>query len=236
MHEQGDKNTATDGEKPPGILSRPGRPVYLMVSLFVLLLLYPISEQARLGRLAINIAYSLMLISAAWAIHTNRVAFFAACVLAVPWLVLEWLKRLMGIPGWPICLEIVKTASLGAFILLLLGMMINSVLREKYVTGNTLCRAVSAYLLTGVAWSIMFGLVLKFDGDAFVSPVHLDLSGGELMYLSFCTLTTLGYGDITPVSPMAQGLVMIEATIGPLYLAILVARLVAIYSRERSLH
>ncbi len=215
-------------------MSRPGRPVYLMVSLFVLLLLYPISEEAKLGRLAISIAYSLMLVSAAWAIHTNRWAFFAACALAVPWLVLEWLERFMRIPSWPICLEIVKAASLGVFILLLLGMMINSVLREKYVTGNTLCRAVSAYLLTGVAWSIMFGLVLKIDGNAFASPAHLDLSGGgTLMYLSFCTLTTLGYGDITPVSPMAQGLVMIEATIGPLYLAILVARLVAIYSRER---
>ena len=234
MHPQCDKKAATDGEKPLGILSRPGRPVYLMVSLFVLLLLYPISEEAKLGRLAINIAYSLMLVSAAWAIHTNRVAFFAACVLAVPWLVLEWMKRLMGISDWPFCLEIVKTASLGAFILLLLGMMINSVLREKYVTGNTLCRAVSAYLLTGVAWSIMFGLVLKIDGNAFASLAHLDLAdGGTLMYLSFCTLTTLGYGDITPVSPMAQGLVMIEATIGPLYLAILVARLVAIYTREK---
>ena len=97
MHVQGDKKVATDGEKPPGILSRPGRPVYLMVSLFALLLLYPISEEAGLGRLVVSIAYSLMLVSAAWAIHTNRRAFLAACALAVPWLVLEWLKRLMRI-------------------------------------------------------------------------------------------------------------------------------------------
>ncbi|MCD4824802.1 MAG: potassium channel family protein, partial [Phycisphaerae bacterium] len=136
-------------------------------------------------------------------------------------------------------LEIVEAVSLTAFLLFLLVTMVHSVMREEHVTGNTLCRAVSVYLLLGVAWSIMFGLVLHLDGGAFsINVAGADgfaarVSGSSLLYLSFCTLTTLGYGDITPISPIAQGLAMIEATLGPLYLAILVARLVAIYTRER---
>ncbi len=230
------KETNISGEKPLSAGEKShSHPVFLMVSLFLFLLLFPVSEHLRWGGMLVRLGYSLILVSAVWAIHTNRWAFLIACALGLPWLVPAWLGDLTGSTEG---LGVVATASLTVFILFLLGMMIHSVMRAEHVTRNTLFQAVSAYLMIGLAWFVMYGMVLHFDGGAFSMNTAAGIERGQpvasgLLYMSFCTLTTLGYGDITPISSSARGMAMIEATIGPLYLAILIARLVALYTREK---
>ncbi len=225
----------TDDKSLPVGKRHRGRPIFLMISLFLLLVLYPVSEYFPWGGIMILLGFSLMLISAAWAIHSNRRVLIVASVLGLGWVVLTWLGARMQLPD---SLDVVKYVSLTVFILLVLGMMVLSIMRTKHVTGNTICRAVSAYLLIGIAWFVMYSLILKYDSTAFslntaAGIKDVSLTASDLLYVSFCTLTTLGYGDITPASPLAQGLAMLEATIGPLYLAILIARLVALYTREK---
>ncbi len=228
MNMTGDKSLPVDE-------SHQGRPVFLMISLFLLLVLYPVSGYILWGEMLISIGLSLMLISATWAIHSNRRVLIVASVPGLAWLVLAWLEAMIQLPE---SLNVVKHVSLTAFILLILGLMVLSVMRTERVTGNTICRAVSAYLLIGIAWFVMYSLIMRYNSGAFSLNTTAGVERGQpiasgLLYMSFCTLTTLGYGDITPISPLARGLAMLEATIGPLYLAILVARLVALYTREK---
>jgi hypothetical protein len=99
------------------------------------------------------------------------------------------------------------------------------------VDTDHLMAALSAYLLVGVFWGAIYVAVeegipgsLLAAGSRF--PHGMDLSDG--IYFSFVTLATLGYGDITPVTPIARGLAVFEAVVGQFYLAVLVARLVGL--------
>ncbi len=96
--------------------------------------------------------------------------------------------------------------------------------------------AASVYLLMGVAWASAYALVYAAHPASFyIDPARIPagvLSFNDLLHFSFVTLTTLGYGDITPVSAPAKSLSSVEAVCGVLYIAILVARLVASYRSE----
>ena len=103
------------------------------------------------------------------------------------------------------------------------------------VTLDTILGAVCVYFLVGMAASEAYALIYLTTPDAFNISSDLlaaGLESGEkmwiTMYLSFATMTTLGYGDITPASGAARAIAMVQAVVGQLYIAIIVARLVAI--------
>jgi hypothetical protein len=96
--------------------------------------------------------------------------------------------------------------------------------------------AVAAYLLLGVAYAFAFQLDASFNPAAIVSTEGQMTSFIDWLYFSFCTLSTLGYGDIIPVSHLGRSLAIAEAISGQLYLAILIARLVAMQVEGASRH
>ena len=93
--------------------------------------------------------------------------------------------------------------------------------------------AVSAYLLLGVAWGFLHTLVELLQPGAYLVPRELNpdgiLNNADFLYFSFTTLTTLGYGDITPVTSQARSMVILEAVTGVFYLAVLISRLIGLY-------
>ena len=111
---------------------------------------------------------------------------------------------------------------------------VGSVLCAKTVDTEVLCASISAYLMLGLLWAFAYMLAARLTPGAFAFSVAQDarvpLHGSNAIYFSFVTLSTLGYGDITPVSHVARMLAMTEAMTGCLYVAVLIARLVALYS------
>jgi hypothetical protein len=94
--------------------------------------------------------------------------------------------------------------------------------------------SVSLYLLIGMLWFDLYKLLDTLHPGSFLaSSSPQSLPPGSLMYLSFITLTTLGYGDIVPVTPIARIVAALEAVAGVLYIAITVARLVSSYEHKR---
>jgi hypothetical protein len=105
-------------------------------------------------------------------------------------------------------------------------------LRAGPITLNRIMGALCVYLLLGVLWSLGFSLTEYLLPDAFTHSAGTpDDAGSAYLYYSFVTLTTLGYGDVTPVHPAARTLAYLEAVIGQLYLAVLVASLVGRYGK-----
>ena len=121
-----------------------------------------------------------------------------------------------------------------------------SILRAKLIRANEIYGAIYVYLLIGVIFAEIFQLLLAwnpgaiyFDPARFQRPLAirnnslLTRSVGDLLYYSFVTLSTVGYGDVTPASPAARSLSLIEAVIGIMYVATMIARFVSIQTTEK---
>jgi hypothetical protein len=105
------------------------------------------------------------------------------------------------------------------------------VFRTRNVTGNVVAASLCVYIIIGILWAHLYLIldVIEEGRDSFanLSPGE-EQKRSELVYFSFVTLTTLGYGDVTPVTRYARSAAMVEAIVGQIYLVVIVARLVAL--------
>lgn len=118
------------------------------------------------------------------------------------------------------------------YYLLIFGSIMSYVLDRGPVTGNKIAGSISAYILMGIIWAAVYSLFFHIQPDSFIIPEHLQSEGVIglwTIYFSFTTLTTLGYGDITPQLPAVQSYAVMEAACGQIFLTVLVARLVALH-------
>jgi hypothetical protein len=113
------------------------------------------------------------------------------------------------------------------FLLFSLILMIQDIFADDKVTPDTICAGISIYLLIGFLWTLFYDIVHFIDKNAFhYAGVRDSVS---LMYFSFTTLTTVGYGDIYPVNKIAMSLSNLEAISGQIYLGVFVARLIGLH-------
>ncbi len=120
---------------------------------------------------------------------------------------------------------------------------VRAVLRQKEVTGETIAISISIYLLLGLTWGIFYIMLYYLQPQAFNfggSPTAGPPSGQALfpvmIYFSLTTISTIGFGDITPLTLQARYAAVAEGITGQLYLAILVARLVGLYMSSQAGH
>ncbi len=204
------------------------------------ILVYPFLRADFTDRILVNVLLGALLVSGVLAFVQKRRVMIAALLLAVLTLVVTLVDLVAPGPG----LMIARQSLLAAFLVLAAGVLLKVVLGKGPVTGDKLSGAVCVYLLIGVIWSLLFGILeiaapgsLHFpDADAGVQEaLRTGAPQGAMTYFSFVTLTTLGYGDIVPVSQAARSLAWVEALLGQLYLTILVARLVGLHMTHSGL-
>jgi hypothetical protein len=132
--------------------------------------------------------------------------------------------------------RLLSSASAAVF-LYFLGLSIYLILNEIFpagtVRGDTIKGGICVYLLIGFFWATVYDVLSSFDPLAFRSLSGLEKQA-NLIYFSFTTLTTTGYGDIAPISAIARAFANLEAIMGVLYPAIFIARLVGLYSSQQN--
>ncbi len=101
--------------------------------------------------------------------------------------------------------------------------------RVTTINAETLCAAVCGYLILGLFWTGIYALVQNVHPNAIASSDAKSLEHGDLIYFSYTTLTTTGFGDLIPKSPFARMWTVIEAVAGTFYNAIVIARFVTLY-------
>ena len=121
---------------------------------------------------------------------------------------------------------------LSALLLLAIAVGIN-VFASGRVISDRLFGAVVVYLLLGLIWGVMYAVIGTHSPDAFAGHPGASVGLADWMYFSFVTLTTVGYGDITPVTTGARSLAMLEALVGQLYPAVIIARLVSLQDASK---
>ena len=200
----------------------PGLSVFLALLVVVILVLPVLNPEGTLGLVG-DIVFSLLLISGAASIPRRRLTFFIVSAVAIVALLIRWASWLAP----TVILEDWRSLSLLISVALLTLVVLAQVFRAGPVTRSRIQGAIAVYLLLGLAWATGYELLALRRPGAFTgAAVEGDLPQ-RWLYYSFVTLTTVGYGDITPVHPMARSLAVLEALTGQLYPAILLARLVS---------
>ena len=208
----------------------------LLVSLVLLLVLGSLFEGRTGGQLVIAILFSLILVSALGSITESRRRVIVAAVAVLIALAGRWLAYTAGSAGG----HIVGSATTIVFLSYTVVVILNDVLRGGRITNDKVIGAICVYLLLGVIWASLYTIVdlasteQAFRGAVGVAGPDGGLGFSNLLYFSFVTLTTLGYGDIVPVSSIARTLSILEGITGPLYLAVLIARLVGLHIAHSS--
>jgi hypothetical protein len=179
-----------------------------------------------------GIAGLLVIIGGVLIISASPIALALMCIAFLA-NVAVFLLRLYQ-PPWAYNVHLLAAAWL--IISVTLGTIVaRAVFRRGRVTYHRIVGAVLLYLLIAVCFATMFAFVGLSIPGAFRGVVFEDDAAlaSEIFYLSFATLTTTGYGDIVPIHPLARSLCNMEAVIGQLYPATLLARLVTLELRGR---
>lgn len=201
---------------------------YLLFSLFFLLLSSTIVDQffahLLIGQ-SLVIAFTVISMSiGVWSLRSSRYAFntalglmFTAIVISATVIVLDFAE-----------LEFILLLLMLHFFILTLKLAAQQVLFSGKVTKNSLIGSICIFLLLGLIWVMLYLLLAEFTPNAFVGLNEGSWQDNlpDLIYFSFVTLTTLGFGDLLPVSPIARFLVYMEAIVGVFYMAIVVSSLV----------
>jgi len=196
-----------------------------MVAIIVVPALGPVGLP---GRLLGDALVSLMLVSGAAAVADRPRAVLIVSVIMVAALLVRWASWLFPTADLAVWREISTLVTLVALCCVVLAL----VLRRGPITTRRIEGAIAVYLLLGFSWAQAYELVALWHPGAFTGAVD---GRGSLpwTYYSFVTLTTMGYGDIMPVHPLARAGAVLEALTGQLYLAILLARLVSLELQSR---
>ena len=205
---------------------------YLLASLLVLIIVEPWLRGPGTRVLLVTV-FSAILISAAWGLHTSRRGFVTGMTLAIAALVGNWVGVFAESLPLLFTTRVVTVAFLGLVIWTLLG----DIARQTRIQPETIYQAACVYLILGVIFALVYASVSQVDPGAFspivaagAAPERAELA--KWIYFSFITLTTVGYGDITPVAPAVRSVVILEALIGQFFVAVLVARLVGLLQTQ----
>ena len=207
--------------------------VQLLVALVVLLISAPFVEELEGGHLILSVLFSLVLLAGVFAVANRKRSLAIALVLAIPAITTRWINQLRPDLVHP-AVFLVCALMLLAFVI---GHLLHFTLSAPVVTVDVLCASIAAYLMLGLMWTVAYWLVDQLTpGGAFSFNTNRgaqSMNGFTGFYFSFVTLSTVGYGDITPVSQAARWLAAMEAMTGLLYVAVLIARLVSLYSSAK---
>jgi hypothetical protein len=181
-------------------------------------------------QLVADILVTLILLSGIVAVVEYRRTAIALAVLAFIAIALRWSEWFVSV-GLLSGLQAAST--LGALLILAFAVGITVFVSNRAVSAR-IVGAVVLYLLIGLLWAYMYYGLETLRPDAFAGAADSEKGFARWVYFSFVTLTTVGYGDITPVARATRSLAILEALIGQLYPAIILGRLLSLPIGERS--
>jgi hypothetical protein len=203
-----------------------GRFLYLLILILGMLIMVPLVEKFVRLRMITDVFMTAIFIAAAYAISRKAHHVLIAIALLVPMLVSLWFEYFVNVPplqiaGW-LC-GVIYFAYAVIVILIF-------IFEQREVTRDLIAGAAVVYLMMALMWSFLYKILEMLQPGSFtIAETAFKSDKLIFVYYSFVTITTLGFGDITPTTGLASSLSILEAVIGQLFLVVAVAWLVGVH-------
>jgi hypothetical protein len=212
-----------------------GRFAILLGALVIFMLMIPLFPGGEgVGPTFLRLSVSAVLLAGVWVTSEGRWLLVVALLMVLPTLAVQWFTHFFpGHAG-----ELARLSLTSGFLFFTAGVQLTAVMRQRLVTTDTILGGINVYLLLAFAFMMIHALLETAAPGSYLAGgtsliEYVSRPGGSsalgtVLYFSFVTMTTLGYGDIVPASGMARAICSLEALVGQLYVAILIGRLVAL--------
>lgn len=200
--------------------------LYLFISLLAVLFLGPLIEGFHYLAILFSVFLTAVFLTAIYAISQKRQSALVAIFLVLPTLAFTWASYFVDSVG----LYLASRFSVLVFFVFVVINILGFIFRQEEVTRDLIVGAAVVYLLMAESWAKVYQILETLHPGSFAMPDG-QLQNSRLLfdYYSLVTITTLGYGDVTPLTSMASSLSTLEAVVGQLYLVITVAWLVGVH-------
>jgi voltage-gated potassium channel len=210
-------------------------PLLMMVALVFSLMVTPILEQRFHSRAFVYLGATMVLVIGVFVNSRRQVLFVPTLMLAALTIFVTWSTLVADYAP----LFVISCLLAASFYAVVAGIMMILVLRRHLATVQSVFGAVCTYLLLGLSWSELYWAAARLNDEAFCFPPYVSASNiqaaehekslpafSDMVYFSFVTMSTLGYGDIRPQTSGARTLAWMQSVLGQFYLAVLVAWIV----------
>ncbi len=208
-----------------------GGVLYLLILVILNQFIYPTTQLGGIFLILYQLLYASMFAAGIYVASDNRRHLLITASTALIFLTFGIWYALDPTHPWKILATYLALIPFQATVMLVL---VRYIFLTRAVTRDVLYAATSVYLLLGAIFVPIYGLLETLWPGSFVDNAAPDapVAWQQLLYYSYTSLTTMGYGDVLPVSWWARSLATAEAVIGVLYIAILMGRLVGLYAQE----
>lgn len=205
--------------------------VLLLFVIFIIFIVpfFPIESH----KILYSVSYTIIFLLSAMALSKYRTRIFNIAVIVI---IIEWISELLNLSTLIRISLIVNIC----FFVLIVVLIILQIARAKTVTPQVIIESIIGYLLLGLAFSILIAFVCTIDQSSYsfkhlVEEVDPFISyASNYIYFAFVTLTTLGYGDVAPLTPVAKSLSNFISVSGQMYVAVIIAVLVGKYLSQKN--
>lgn len=221
--------TATKGpdEELATLLRLKGRCSYVLAALGLIIVIYPYLVGSNWGRIILLLLVSAIVVAITYAVGHSRREMWSAVVFAVILFVLQGIflftRDVVAFRAGIIVLS--------CFLLFAISRLLSYLMRRGRITADKLHAALAIYILGAFLWATLYTFANHIDPGSFL--VNANRPGPpdyyDMLYFSFTTLTSTGYGDLTPATRQAESLAILEQIAGVFYVAVLIARLSGLY-------
>ena len=206
------------------------RMVILLVTILILIIGKPLLAGIFNYRFIPDVMLTIIFVAAIYAISRRRVDVYISLGLAIPMFAGVWSSY------WIENINLLMASQIFGvlFVAFTISRLTRYIFHEKEVTQEVIFAAVVVYLLMAITWAFLYLILEFFRPGSIAFPFEQGLDFYNFLYFSCVTITTLGYGDVLPLTQQASALAILEAITGQMYLVVVVAWLVGMYVSRRS--
>jgi len=196
--------------------------IYIIIAIMLVILVSPyIRHTGPAGHLLATLLATMIPLTSFYALTADRKRAIVILLIAVPFVLLDAMSLLLS--NRYLLLAALSFGTLLYFYIVVL--LVRNLLSYRVITAELIYCAIATYFLIGIMWAGIYMVVEGISPGSFSGISNMS----DLVYFSFVTLTTVGYGDISPQTILARRLAVFEAAMGGIYLAVIIAMLVGRY-------